>query len=66
MNLIFNDDVSEIPCSRCGNDVIEFVIPNDIWNKVIRKDGHETNTEYICVNCWFNFLRVSLGFEIQN
>lgn len=58
------DKVSVIPCSRCGGEVEEFVIPNDIWNKVIRNNGPESDNEYICVNCWFSALRKSLGMEI--
>jgi hypothetical protein len=48
---------SEIPCCLCGNEVIEFSVPNDIWNKVIRKDGKETDKEYIRLTCWYEKLR---------
>jgi hypothetical protein len=61
MSLILIDTVSTIPCARCGGEVIEFSIPNDIWNKVIRADTEESDNEYICVDCWFNSLRKSLG-----
>lgn len=48
---------SGIPCNRCGGDVVEFSIPNDIWNRVIRGDGKERDDEYICIDCWFGALR---------
>jgi hypothetical protein len=63
MSLFFNDEISSIPCTQCGGKVVEFSIPNDIWNKVIRLDGHESSNEYLCVNCWFDALRVALGIE---
>lgn len=63
MSLFSNDVISSIPCARCGGEVIEFSIPNDVWNKVIRPDGHEHTKEYLCANCWFNALRVALGIE---
>lgn len=56
-----NDVISETPCSLCGGQVIEFGIPNDIWNKVIRLDGHESNKEYLCIDCFFEALRKALG-----
>lgn len=57
----YNDKVSEVPCSNCGGEVIEFTIPNDIWNKVIRLDGHEHANEYLCAGCFFGALRTVLG-----
>lgn len=63
MSLIVIDVVSIVPCDRCGGEVIEFSIPNDIWNKVIRTDGRESDNEYICVGCWFNSLRKALGIK---
>lgn len=53
--------ISSIPCNICGSEVNEFSIPNDIWNKVIRLGGHEHDQEYICLNCWYNALRIALG-----
>lgn len=55
------EEISGIPCDICGGDVIEFSIPNDIWNKVIRLDGHEHDKEYLCMACFFDALRVALG-----
>lgn len=55
-----NDEISELACARCGGEVIEFTIPNDIWNKVIRRDGHERDDEYICIDCFFAALRDAL------
>ena len=56
-----SDNVSEIPCDDCGGEAHEFYIPNDIWNRVIRKDGHEQDKEYLCVDCFLNELRRELG-----
>ncbi len=55
--------ISSIPCHICGGEVNEFSIPNDIWNKVIRLDGHEHDQEYLCLNCWYSALRIALGIE---
>lgn len=60
-----NSEVSELPCGICGGEVIEFSIPNDIWNKVIRPDGHEHDKEYLCIDCFFNALRKALGLCIE-
>lgn len=48
---------SSIPCARCKGPVIEFSIPNDIWNKVIRHGGPEQDNEYICWDCFWKELR---------
>lgn len=48
---------SEIPCCECGGEVVEFTVPNDIWNSVMRPDGHETDREYLCFDCWYKALR---------
>lgn len=61
LSLYQNDNVSEVPCDICGGKVIEFSIPNDIWNKVIRLDGHEHDKEYLCMDCFFEALRRALG-----
>lgn len=52
-----NDVASTIPCQRCGGKCIEFAIPNDIWNAIIRTEGHERDDEYICIECFFDALR---------
>ena len=62
MFLPYSNEVTEIPCTSCGGSVIEFTIPNDIWNKVMRKNK-ETNEEYICINCWYNNLRKILNIN---
>lgn len=50
--LLFVDGrASEIPCCLCGRKVVEFTIPNDIWNIVIRNNGSEHDMEYLCVWC---------------
>jgi len=53
--------MNEIPCNRCGGNVIEFSVPNDIWNTVIRQDGHERDDEYICHACWYKSIRQHLS-----
>lgn len=60
------DEISGIPCDLCGGDVIEFSIPSDIWNKVIRLDGHEHDKEYLCMVCFFDALRKALGLANGN
>lgn len=53
-------ETSEIPCCECGGKVIEFTVPNDIWNLVMRPDGKETDKEYLCLDCWCKALRSKL------
>lgn len=64
LSLYPNDDVSTIPCDVCGGAVVEFSIPNDIWNRVMRPDGHEHDGEYICMACFFDALRRILGIVV--
>lgn len=45
---------SEVPCARCGGRVVEFVVPNDVWNSVVRLDGKEGDDEYLCEACYRN------------
>jgi hypothetical protein len=45
-------EVSEIPCARCGGDVVEFTVPNEVWNTVVRLDAPEGDDEYICEECY--------------
>lgn len=59
-----DDAVTGIPCDLCGGAVIEFSIPNDIWNRVIRLDGHEHDKEYLCMACFFDALRTALGIGV--
>jgi hypothetical protein len=54
------DEVSTIPCCLCGGEVVEFTVPNDIWNLVMRPDGKETDKEYVCLDCWYKALRKHL------
>lgn len=49
---MYNCGISEISCCKCGGEVNEFVVPNELWNIVMRPDGHETNQEYLCFDCW--------------
>lgn len=63
LSLYPSDQASSIPCDICGGAVIEFSIPNDIWNKVIRLDGHEHDKEYLCMACFFDALRTALGLK---
>jgi len=48
---------SSIPCARCGGVVIEFSVPNDIWNAIVRRDAPEGSDEYMCHACWLRALR---------
>ncbi len=41
-----------IPCARCGGGVVEFSVPNDLWNQVIRPDGRDRIDEHMCLGCW--------------
>lgn len=61
LSLYPNDAISETPCERCSGAVIEFSIPNDIWNAVIRTEGHERDDEYLCMDCFFDALRQALA-----
>lgn len=54
---------SGIPCSDCAGDVVEFTVPNDIWNSVMRPDGKEGDREYLCVSCWYLWLRKHMHTE---
>lgn len=47
---------SKIPCVQCGKEVQEFSVPNNVWNSVVRPNGHETNNEYLCVWCFLDKL----------
>lgn len=44
--------VSSIPCCLCGGECIEFTVPNELWNRIIRPDGREHDKEYLCVQCF--------------
>ena len=44
--------LSDIPCCKCGGPVVEFSVPNEAWNTVIRNNGPETDQEYLCVKCF--------------
>lgn len=51
--------MTEIPCCKCGGVVIdEFSVPSELWNAVMRPDGHETDQEYLCFECWNGALNV--------
>lgn len=43
---------STIPCCLCNGPVEEFSIPNEAWNRIIRKGGPETDKEYLCWACF--------------
>lgn len=32
--------------------MIEFSVPNDVWNRIVRNNGPEHDQEYICVQCF--------------
>ena len=50
--LCLSHGTSSVPCSYCGGDVVEFVIPNKSWNTLIRRDGKEHDQEYLCLFCF--------------
>src|SRR3990167_1080612 len=43
---------STIPCARCGGQCVEFTVPNDVWNAVVRRGGKERDDEYMCEACY--------------
>lgn len=43
---------SSIPCHDCRGPVVEFSVPNDAWNTLIRRGGRETDQEYLCLSCF--------------
>jgi hypothetical protein len=43
---------SSIPCARCGDSCVEFTVPNEVWNAVVRRGGKEGADEYICEACY--------------
>lgn len=43
---------STIPCARCGGKCVEFTVPNDVWNTVVRRGGKESDDEYLCEACY--------------
>ena len=43
---------SSVPCALCDGPVHEFTVDNDVWNRIIRRDGNEHDEEYLCVNCF--------------
>jgi len=43
---------SKVNCCECNGKVIEFSVPNELWNIVMRPDGNETDKEYLCFGCW--------------
>lgn len=61
--------MSDIPCCECGGPVVEFSIPNELWNRVMRPDGHETDKEYLCYSCWnkalVNYFRGYLASKLK-
>jgi hypothetical protein len=44
--------VSETLCVSCDNPCVEFHVPNDVWNAVVRKGGPEHDKEFLCVWCY--------------
>lgn len=48
--------ISGTPCCECGHECIEFSRPSAEWNATMRPDGHETDREYLCAQCYMNHL----------
>ena len=46
------EELSEVPCCICNDVVIEYSIPNDVWNKIFRENGSEHDKEYLCITCF--------------
>jgi len=56
-------EISSIPCARCGGEVIEFTVPNELWNEIVRwPDGKERADEYICLDCWHKAVEKRIQF----
>ena len=47
-------EISSVSCSLCGGLCVEFVVPNDVWNQVVRVDGKESDKEYLCWSCFID------------
>lgn len=56
--MFISSEISVVPCSNCGGDVIEFSVPNHIWNEIVRSNDKETDNEYLCVWCFISYLFV--------
>lgn len=47
-----DDKASGTPCAICRGPVIEFSVPNDVWNTIVRHDKPSTDKEYLCTVCF--------------
>ncbi len=57
-----------IPCGRCSKPIyssMEFVVPNDVWNAVIRLGGEERDDEYLCEACFRKAVEVYVRSKSQ-
>lgn len=43
---------SEVPCSNCGGQCVEFSIDSRVWNQIVRGGGPEHGNEYLCAWCF--------------
>lgn len=51
-----------IPCGRCQTPVErEFVLPNWVWNAVVRRGQCESGQEYLCEACFRRAVVVYVG-----
>lgn len=48
------DEPSCTPCNKCGGEVVEFSIQDNIWNTLVRPDEKEHDKEYLCVWCFLD------------
>lgn len=59
------EKASDTPCSICNGEVVEYSIPNHIWNMIVRNGGKEHDREYLCIWCFVKsaivWLDVRLG-----
>ena len=51
----------DLPCGRCGRPVVEFVLPNWVWNAVVRRGQIEGGQEYLCEACFRRAVVVYVG-----
>jgi hypothetical protein len=55
-----DNKASGTPCALCGGDVVEFSVPNEMWNKIVRDGGPESRHEYLCVTCFHKLMQKQL------
>lgn len=46
------EHLSSLTCAVCNQPMCEFVIENADWNTLVRRDGEESEKEYLCIACF--------------